>query len=118
VSDDGSIFHGPLGGRLKADTVRRILIRDVLEKLSDRFPSREREVGFCDGRLHSFRHYFCSIAAQAGTAEQPVMSWLGHSSSPMVRHYFHLHDDESRRQMRRINFLGDASGCVAAGQGS
>jgi len=114
-SSDGVIFHGPLGGRVKADTVRRILIRDVLSKLKDRFPTAEGEIGFEHGRLHSFRHYFCSVAAQAATAEHTVMSWLGHSSSKMVRHYFHLHDDESRRQMKRINFLGDAGGCVAAG---
>jgi integrase len=115
-SDDGFIFHGPLGGRLKADTVRRILIRDVLEKLKERFPTAPGAIGFEHGRLHSFRHYFCSVAAQSGTAEHTVMSWLGHSSSRMVRHYFHLHDDESRRQMQRITFLGDASGRVAVGE--
>ena len=70
------------------------------------------------GRLHSFRHYFCSLAAQAGTAEHTVMSWLGHSSSKMVRHYFHLHDDESRRQMKRIDVLGGAGGRVAVGERS
>jgi integrase len=117
-SDDGVIFHGPLGGRLKADTVRRILIRDVLEKLKERFPTAPGAIGFEHGRLHSFRHYFRSVAAQSGTAEHIVMSWLGHSSSRMVRHYFHLHDDESRRQMQRITFLGDASGRVAAGERS
>jgi integrase len=112
----GVIFHGPLGGRLKADTARRILVRDVLEKLKERFLTNPGAIGFEDGRLHSFRHYSCSIAAQAGTAEHTVMRWLGHSSSKMVRHYFHLHDDESRRQMKRINFLGDASSRVAVGE--
>jgi integrase len=116
-SNDGVIFHGPLGGRLKADTVRRILVRDVLDKLKERFPTAEDGIGFEHGRLHSFRHYFCSVAAQAGTAEQTVMSWLGHSSSKMVRHYF-LYDDESRRQMKRIDFLGHAGGRVAVGEGS
>ena len=28
---DGYIFHGPRGGRLKPDTVRRILVREVIE---------------------------------------------------------------------------------------
>lgn len=116
-SNDGVIFHGPLGGRVKADTVRRILIRDVLDKLKERFPTAPGSIGFEHGRLHSFRHYFCSMAAQAGTAEHTVMSWLGHSSSKMVRHYFHLYDDESRRQMKRINFLG-AGGRVVVGEGS
>jgi len=114
-SSDGRVFHGPLGGRLKADTVRRVLIRDVLKKLKEKFPTPEGEIGFEHGRLHSFRHYFCSQCAQIGVPEQIVMSWLGHSSSKMVRHYFHLHDDESQRQMRRMDFLGEASGTVAAG---
>jgi integrase len=107
---DGFVFHGPLGGHLKADTVRRILIRDVLQKLKNQFPTPEGQVGFEHGRLHSFRHYFCSVVAQAGTAEHTVMSWLGHTSSKMVRHYFHLFDAESRRQMDRIDFLGSAGG--------
>jgi len=104
-STDGRIFHGPRDGRLKADVVRRILIHDVLEKLKNRFPTRVEEIGFVNGRLHLFRHYFCSVAAQAGTAEHTVMTWLGHSSSQMVRHYFHLHDDESQRQIKESLFL-------------
>jgi integrase len=115
---DGRIFHGPRGGRLKADVVRRVLIHDVLEKLEGRFPTRAGEIGFINGRLHSFRHYFCSTCAQSGVPENIVMSWLGHSSSKMVRHYFHLHDDESQRQMKRLKFVGDAGGAVAAGNGS
>jgi integrase len=115
---DGRIFHGPLGGRLKADVVRRALIREVLEKLKDRFPTRTGEIGFINGRLHSFRHFFCSTCAQSGVPEHVVMSWLGHSSSKMVHHYFHLHDDESLRQMKRIKFVGDAGSAVAAGDDS
>jgi hypothetical protein len=52
-SHDGVIFHGPLGGRLKADTARRILVRDVLEKLKERFLTTPGAIGFEDGRLHS-----------------------------------------------------------------
>lgn len=63
-------------------------------------------LGFADGRLHSFRHYFCSTCALAGTPEQVVMDWPGHRESKMVKHYFHLHDQEARRQMRRVDFLG------------
>ncbi len=117
-SPDGRIFHGPRGGRLKADVVRRVLIRDVLDKLKDRFPTGPAEIGFINGRLHSFRHFFCSTCAQSGVPEHIVMSWLGHSNSKMVRHYFHLYDEESQRQMQRINFQGAAGGAVAAGDGS
>ena len=101
----GVIFRGPRGGVLKPDTVRRILIRDVLTKLSDQFPTPEGEIGFADGRLHSFRHYFCSYCANAGTPERVVMAWLGQQSSRMVQHYYHLHDEEAQRQMKRLNFI-------------
>ncbi len=57
---DGRVFHGPLDGKIKADTVRRILIRDVLTPLAPQFPAPPDQRGFIDGRLHSFRHYFCS----------------------------------------------------------
>jgi hypothetical protein len=44
------------------------------------------------------------------------MAWLGHQDSEMVRHYYHLHDDESRRRMNEINFLGGAAGGPPADQ--
>ncbi len=113
---DGLIFHGPKGGRLKPDTVRQALIRDVLTPLSERFPTPPEQVGFADGRLHSFRHYFCSTCADGGATEQAVMEWLGHRDSAMVRHYYHLHDEEARRQMQRLDFLGEAGGGGATGE--
>jgi integrase len=113
---DGYVFHGPKGGRLKPDTVRRILIREVLTPLAERFPTPEGEVGFVDGRLHSFRHFFCSLCANRGVPQQVVMRWLGHTSSDMVQLYYHLHDEEARRQMRRITLSDDASRPEGAGK--
>lgn len=107
---DAYIYHGPRGGRLKPDTVCRILKRDVISPLSEQFPSRNGERGFADGRVHSFRHYFCSMCANSSVPERMVMDWLGHADSEMVRLYYHLHDEESRRRMNQINFLGGASG--------
>jgi len=37
----GVIFHGTLGGALKADTVRNILVREVLTPLAERFPTED-----------------------------------------------------------------------------
>lgn len=107
-SSDGVIFHGPRGGVLKPDTVRNILIREVLTPLSEKFPSPPGDVGFKDGRLHSFRHYFCSTCANSGVPEAVVMKWLGHRDSQMVRHYYHLHDAEAQRQMRGLTFIGNS----------
>lgn len=102
------VFHGPRGGRLKPDTVRIILIREVIEPLAKRFAAEPGKKSFIDGRLHSFRHYFASMCANQGTAERIAMEWLGHADSEMVRHYYHLHDAESRQQMGKLNLLGKA----------
>lgn len=102
----GNVFHGPRGGQLKPDTVRLILVRDVIKPLTKKFPHGEDEIGFADGRLHSFRHYFCSTCANSGIPENMVMRWLGHRSSEMVQHYYHLHDAEAKRRMDTLNFLG------------
>ncbi len=107
---DAYIFHGPRTGRLKPDTVRRILVREVIGPLTKRFPTRDGEQGFRDGRLHSFRHAFCSTCANNSVPERMVMDWLGHADSEMIRHYYHLHDEEARRRMNSLDFLGGASG--------
>jgi hypothetical protein len=45
-----------------------------------------------------------------------VMQWLGHQESDMVKHYYHLHDEEARRRMGGLNFLGKAGGTSADAQ--
>ena len=105
---DARIFHGPRGGKLKPDTVRNILVREVIKPLVPQFPGRPGQKSFADGRLHSFRHYFASMCANQGTAERIAMERLGHADSEMVRHYYHLHDTEARQQMARLNLLGTA----------
>ena len=55
--------------------------------------------------------------AQAGVPEQVVMQWLGHRDSQMVRHYYHLHNDEVQRQMQRVTFVG-GSGVTSAPEGT
>jgi len=102
---DDRVFHGPNGGKIKPDTVRNILIREVLKPLSQRFPKGVNGPGIAAGRLHSFRHYFCSISSDHGVSEQMLMQWLGHRDSEMIRRYYHLRIDESRRQMETIPFL-------------
>ena len=111
------VFYGPRGGRLKPDTVRNQFVEHVIAKLADRFPNRDEDTkGFADGRLHSFRHYFCSACANSGIPERVVMEWLGHADSDMVRHYYHLSDEESRRQMDQVDLLGSRDGRSAAAE--
>lgn len=114
---DGRVFHGPRGGRLKPDTVRRILQRDVLAALAEQFPAADGRAGITAGRLHSFRHYFASTAANAGVPEQVLMDWMGHQDSAMIRHYYHVRQDEARRQMDKLPSLGIDSGPSDVGSG-
>ncbi|HBN77819.1 MAG TPA: hypothetical protein DD473_18815 [Planctomycetaceae bacterium] len=101
---DGLIFHGPLGGKMKPDVVRRNLIKHVLEPLRYRFPIPAGEIGFEHGRLHSFRHYFVSEAFRQNVTEAQIMEWVGHKDSEMIKLYRHLRADDGHRHMQRLNF--------------
>ncbi len=102
---NGLVFLGPRGGKINPDTVRRVLVRDVLEPLSASFPTPDGGHGFSDGRLHSFRHYFCSTCANSGVPELMLMKWLGHADSVMVQNYYHLQDADACRQIGEVNFV-------------
>ena len=104
------VFLGPTRRRLLPDFVRRQFVRDVIKPLTPNFSTVAGRRGFADGRLHSFRHYFVSHCATRKVAELVVMEWVGHADSSMVRHYFHLSNEESRLQMRGLDFLGGAAG--------
>jgi integrase len=107
---DQRVFHGPKGGRLKADTVRVVLQREVLAALSEQFPGADGRPGITSGRVHSFRHYFASMAANENVPEQVLMDWLGHQESRMIRHYYHLRREEAQKQMGRLPSLGTEVG--------
>ena len=106
---DNYVFHGPRGGRLKPDSVLSFFIRHVIKPLKERFPSNNR-VGFRDGRLHSFRHYFCSRCANEGLSELAVMEWLGHRVSAMVKYYYHLFDRQAHALMAKVEFVSASGG--------
>ncbi len=114
---DGRIFRGPRGGGLKPDTVLRIFRREVIKPLTPRFPSLPDEPGFADATVHSFRHFFCSQAANSGVPEQMLMSWLGHADSKMVRRYYHTDRQASRQWMAKLTYTPSA-GARAAERGA
>lgn len=102
----GVVFTALRGGPLHERNVLSEFIEQVIEPLRDRLHHPvDDEKGFADGRLHSFRHYFCSLCANGGISDQTVMRWLGHKSSEVTRRYYHLTDEESHRQMEK---LGDS----------
>jgi len=85
-------------------------VREVIKPLIEKFPKRGDERSSEDDRVHSFRHYFCSTCANSGVPERMVMEWLGHQGSAMARIDYHLHDEEARRRMAALDFLGGAGG--------
>ena len=106
---DGRVFHGPLGGKLKPDTVLRVFKRDVRTPLKLRFPKTSDELGFEDGVIHSFRHYFISRCADSGVDEHKLKSWVGHTDSKLIRHYYHPDKEVALAEMQRIQFMTDDS---------
>lgn len=101
---DGYVFHGPRGGRLKADTARVIFKRDVVEPLADQFPTEVGDIGFVHARFHSFRHYFVSQCSAAGASDGQIMDWVGHKDSEMVSIYRHQFDAAGQERMQSIRF--------------
>lgn len=104
--DDGVVFHGPLGGRLKPDVVRENLKKNVLPKVAAAQRQKGLQTDMERGRVHSFRHFFCSACANGNVPMQMLMNWLGHQGSKMVRHYYHLADRRAQEEMRKLNLVG------------
>src|SRR5437773_5840771 len=77
----------------------------VIEPLKPNYPTPAGEIGFEHGRLHSFRHFFCSQAFLHGASEGEIREWLGYADSKMVEHYRHLRNDDAQRKMGKISFL-------------
>lgn len=107
---DGFVFHAARGGRVRTRNVLEQFIQHVIEPLKTTFTTPDGEIGFEHGRLHSFRHFFCSQCFLGGASEGEIKEWLGHADSKMVEHYRHLRSEDARRKMNQIRFLDRADG--------
>ena len=107
---DGRVLHAERGGVLRPNNVLHTFIRNVTEPLKEKFPTPAEEIGFEHGRLHSFRHYFCSQAFLGGASEGEIKEWLGHADSKMVEHYRHLRNEDAQRKMEQIDFMAEEDG--------
>ena len=103
---DGRVFHAARGGPLRPNNTLHTFIAQVIEPLKGEFPTPVGDIGFEHGRLHSFRHYFCSQCFVSGASEGEIKEWLGHADSKMVEHYRHLRSEDAQRKMQRVDFLG------------
>ncbi len=102
----GLVFRAQRGGSLHPRNVLEAFIDEVVEPVKDQFPCEDGEGGFAMGRLHSLRHFFCSRCANEGVPERVLMTWLGHSSSAMVKRYYHLNSEEAQLQMSKLGRHG------------
>ena len=60
--------------------------------------------GVKSGKLHSFRHAFCSHMANSGVPALKVMRILGHSSLNIVLIYYHATDEELLSAIAGVDF--------------
>lgn len=64
---------------------------------------RGRAQAVCKYSLHSLRHTFVSLCAEAGAPLETVASILGHSSSSVTRHYTHVSPQAQAKAVRAIS---------------
>ncbi len=106
-NSSGFVFRDANGKALCPGRVLKLFIREVIEPLKNEFPTPAGENGFEHGRLHSFRHFFCSQAFLGGASEGEIREWLGHANSRMVERYRHLRNEDAQRRMAQIEFLAE-----------
>lgn len=87
--------RNPQLGRQVSDRRALSALKRVLQRLK-----------ISKGHLHTFRHAFISRALSAGIPEAVVRSWVGHVDADVMKHYTHIADKTSQREMVR---LGTAS---------
>jgi len=93
---NGQIFHDKDGVRSLSEKKLLLALKRLCETCGF-----ENALKF---KLHSFRHFFCSAAAQNNVSNRYVMAWLGHSDSRIVDLYFKMFDDAAEQAMASIGF--------------
>jgi site-specific recombinase XerD len=84
--------RGPQVGHCKRDAVWRALRRTLQKAEVNR------------GTVHTFRHVFCSFAANHNVPPFQVMTILGHGSLEIVLRYYHLGQDELLHSLDGLPF--------------
>ena len=79
-------------------------IDHIIKPLTTEFPTPKGELGFKDGRFHSFRHFFVSECFDAGIPECDIKDWVGHSESKIVALYCHIRSESAKAKMSLGNF--------------
>jgi integrase len=54
------------------------------------------------GHLHTFRHSFISYSISERESEAQIRAWVGHVDAEILKHYTHIHDQQSQDAMGRL----------------
>ncbi len=100
----GFVLRGDRGNQLNYNHVLKAFTKHIITTLDAEFPTPDGEMGFKDGRLHSFRHFFVSECFAAGIPEGDIRMWVGHSDSKILALYRHIRNDVSKSNIRRADF--------------
>ena len=84
AGDDGFVFVGPKGGRLRRGNFRKIWHRV------------RSEVGMPELHFHDLRHTGNTLAATTGASLRELMARMGHSSTRAALIYLHATSDRDR----------------------
>lgn len=63
------------------------------------------EAGFANHnqyKLHTFRHFFASMHARAGTSYKYALELMGHSDSRVLDLYYHMYDEDLEKSIEAI----------------
>ena len=100
----GPVLLGDRGSRLNYNHARDTFVKKIIEPLDVEFPTLEDQLGFRDGRFHSFRHFFISQCFDCEISETLIKDWVGHSNSKVVNLYRHKKSKTSKLKMKQVVF--------------
>lgn len=63
-----------------------------------------RRLGINHGKVHTFRHNYCSFLANKGVSPFIVMKYMGHGSLDIVMLYYHASDDDLLAGLVGVDF--------------
>ncbi|MDD4817162.1 MAG: site-specific integrase [Victivallaceae bacterium] len=64
--------------------------------------------------LHSFRHTFVSLCANAGVPEEVIAAIVGHGSPAMTRHYTHISTEAKQKAIGALPQIGGTAAVTPA----
>jgi integrase len=89
--EDGRVFVGPMGGRLRRQNFRKIWIKALATP------------GVRPVHFHDFRHTGNQFAADDGASLRELMERMGHASPRAAMIYLHVSKARSRHIADRLN---------------